>query len=80
MTPFAAIFVPLELREAVSDGAWLQGMLDAERALADACAAVGRVPEDAAAKIGEACRAELPEEGSFSLDARAWFARGAVPH
>ena len=34
MTPFSAIFVPEELREAVSDRAWLQGMLDAERALA----------------------------------------------
>ena len=59
MTPFDAIFVPPALREAVSDRAWLQGMLDAERALALAGAAAGLVPEDAAATIGEACRADL---------------------
>ena len=40
MTPFAAIFVPAELRDAVSDRAWFAGMLEAERALAAACAAV----------------------------------------
>ena len=49
MTPFSAIFVPRELREAVSDRAWLQGMLDAERALAKAEAEVGLVTEQAAA-------------------------------
>jgi 3-carboxy-cis,cis-muconate cycloisomerase len=31
---FDALFVPAQLREAVSDEAWLNGMLDAERALA----------------------------------------------
>ena len=51
MTPFSAIFVPEELREAVADRAWLQGMLDAESALAKAAAAVGLVPEDAASRI-----------------------------
>ena len=59
MTPFSAIFVPPELRDAVSDRAWLQAMLDAERALARAGSGVGLVPEDAAARIAEACRAEL---------------------
>jgi 3-carboxy-cis,cis-muconate cycloisomerase len=59
VTPFAAIFVPHDLRDAVSDRAWVQGMLDAERALATACAAGGLVPEEAAARIAEACRAEL---------------------
>jgi SAM-dependent methyltransferase len=29
-------------------------------------------------RVREACRARLPE-GSFSLDARAWYARGTVP-
>ena len=56
MTPFSAIFVPEELREAVSDSAWLQGMLDAEAALARACAAAGLVPPEAAARIVEACQ------------------------
>jgi 3-carboxy-cis,cis-muconate cycloisomerase len=59
VTPFSGIFVPPELRDAVSDRAWLQAMLDAERALAEAGARVGLVPEGAAARIAEACRAEL---------------------
>ena len=71
MTPFSAIFVRQELRDAVSDRAWLQGMLDAERALARAGAAVGLVPEDAATRIGEACRAELYEPARIADDGRA---------
>jgi SAM-dependent methyltransferase len=30
------------------------------------------------AAVREACRAELPPDGPFALDARAWFARGTV--
>ena len=71
MTPFSAIFVRQELQEAVSERAWLQGMLDAERALARAGAAVGLVPEDAATRIGEACRAELYEPARIANDGRA---------
>ena len=71
MTPFSAIFVPQELRDAVSDRAWLQGMLDAEHALAKASAAVGLVPEDAAARIGEACRAELFDPEELAQEGRA---------
>jgi 3-carboxy-cis,cis-muconate cycloisomerase len=48
VTPFSAILVPHELQEAVADHAWLQGMLDAERSLARAGAAVGLVPQTAA--------------------------------
>ena len=70
MTPFSAIFVPQELREAVSDGAWLQGMLDAERALAQAGAALGLVPDDAAARIAEACRAEEYDAAHLAEDGR----------
>ena len=33
--------------------------------------------EDQRAQVREGCRARLPE-GAFSLDARAWYARGAV--
>lgn len=62
MTPFAAIFVPRDLRDAVSDGAWLQGMLDAERALAKAGARAGIVPEEAAARIDDAC-----SNGSYDI-------------
>jgi len=34
--------------------------------------------EDRRAAVREACRAALPD-GPFSLDARAWYARGSVP-
>ena len=71
MTPFSAIFVPDELQDAVSDRAWLQGMLDAERALANAGSATGLVPADAAARIGAACRAELYDPRELAQEGRA---------
>ena len=69
MRPFAAIFVPDELEDALSDRAWLEAMLDAERALANAGALAGVVPAAAAAAIAEQCdadrfdAAELAKEG-----------------
>jgi 3-carboxy-cis,cis-muconate cycloisomerase len=66
---FDRIFVPAEFREALSDRAWLQAMLDAERALAAAEARAGVIPPDAAEAIAAACEwdrfdpAELGEEG-----------------
>ena len=71
MTPFSAIFVPQALREAISDRAWLQGMLDAEEALAKATAAVGLITGDAGARIGEACRAELYDPEELAQEGRA---------
>jgi 3-carboxy-cis,cis-muconate cycloisomerase len=71
VTPFSAILVPPELRDAVSDRAWVQAMLDAERALALACAAVGLVPDEAAARIADACRAELYDTGKLAEEGRA---------
>ncbi len=56
---FDALFVPAELREAVSDRAWLGAMLEAERALANAEALAGVIPAAAAAAIADACRPEL---------------------
>ena len=41
---FDAIFVPEEIRAAVSDRAWVEAMLEAERALANAEALAGVVP------------------------------------
>ena len=35
--------------------------------------------DEQAAAVREGCRAQLPAEGPFGLDARAWFARGRVP-
>ena len=71
MTPFSAIFVPRELREAVSDRSWLQGMLDAERALARSEAEVGLVAEQAAAQIADACRADLYDSELLAEEGRA---------
>jgi 3-carboxy-cis,cis-muconate cycloisomerase len=71
VTPFSAIFVPRDLREAVSDRAWVQGMLDAERALARACAGVGLVPDEAAARIAEACRVDLYDPERLAEEGRA---------
>jgi len=52
---FTPIFVPAALREAVSDRAWLQAMLDVERALAAAEARAGVIPAAAGEAIAAAC-------------------------
>jgi 3-carboxy-cis,cis-muconate cycloisomerase len=59
MTPFAPLFVPEELLEAVSGRAWLEAMLEVEAALARAEAAAGIVSPESAAAVAGACRAEL---------------------
>lgn len=58
--------------ELVSEGAWLQALLDVEAALARANAAAGSVPAEAAERIAAVCRAER-------FDARA-LAREAADH
>ena len=58
MSPFAPLFVPDELRDAVSGRAWLAAMLEAEQALAQAGAAAGVIPAQAAAAITAACSVE----------------------
>ncbi len=58
MTAFDALFVPDDLREAVSGRSWLEAMLEAERALANAGALAGIVPEEAAARIAAECSAD----------------------
>jgi 3-carboxy-cis,cis-muconate cycloisomerase len=55
---FASLFVPDSVREAVSGRAWIQAMLDSERALAAAEARAGVIPQDAAEQIAAACTAE----------------------
>ena len=61
---FRPIFVPDELREAVSGRAWLQAMLYAERALAVAEARAGLIPREAAETIASRCDASR-EAGLF---------------
>ena len=59
---FRPLFVPDELREAVSARAWLQALLDAERALAAASGVEG---------VGEACDASLYDVAALADEARA---------
>ncbi len=69
MTAFDGLFVPDELRDALSGRAWLAALVDVERALANAGAQTGFVPEASAAAIAVACDAaafdweQLLEEG-----------------
>jgi 3-carboxy-cis,cis-muconate cycloisomerase len=66
---FLPILVPTPVRDVVSERAWLDGMLAAERALARAEARAGVIPADAADAIAAACEPErfdvawLAEEG-----------------
>ena len=66
---FLPILVPEEVRDAVSERAWLEAMLASERALARAVARVGVIPAEAADAIAAACDperfdvAQLAEEG-----------------
>ncbi|MGW0736651.1 3-carboxy-cis,cis-muconate cycloisomerase [Streptomyces sp. NPDC002851] len=58
------------VEEAVSDEAWLQGMLDAEAALARAQARLGTLPEGAADVIAAVARAELFDARELALGSR----------
>src|SRR4051794_28823815 len=64
--PFDALFVPAELRAAVSDDAWVGAMLEAERALAAVEERLGIVPKGTAAAVeasGPFDPEELAEDG-----------------
>jgi 3-carboxy-cis,cis-muconate cycloisomerase len=64
--PFSGLFVSDAVREATSERAWLQAMLDAEAALAGAEAEAGLIPEEAAEAIAAASDA-----GAFDPEAIA---------
>jgi 3-carboxy-cis,cis-muconate cycloisomerase len=68
---FELIFVPAEFREAVSERAWMQAMLDVERALAAAEAQAGVIPRDAAEAIARACRADRFDAAQLGEQGRA---------
>ena len=55
MSAFDGLFVPAELRDAVSRRAWLAAMLDAERALATPARPPGSCRQRLAAEIAAAC-------------------------
>ncbi|MBA3423859.1 MAG: 3-carboxy-cis,cis-muconate cycloisomerase [Rubrobacter sp.] len=68
---FAPIFVPDDIREAVGGRAWLQAMLDAERALALAAARAGLIPPEAAEAIAGCCNADLFDVEEIGHSGRA---------
>ncbi len=71
MTTFGPLFVPSPLLDAVSDRAWVEAMLDVERALANAEADVGIVPRAAADAIAGCCRVELFDPLSLAEQGRS---------
>jgi 3-carboxy-cis,cis-muconate cycloisomerase len=68
---FDALFVPDEIGGSVSETAWLQAMLDFERALAAAEGRAGVIPADAATAIGAACAAERFDAHALAVAGRA---------
>jgi 3-carboxy-cis,cis-muconate cycloisomerase len=67
---FQGLFVPDHVAEQVSEGAWLQAMLDVEAALAAADADAGIVPPEAAEAIGAACDAARFDPAALAREAR----------
>jgi 3-carboxy-cis,cis-muconate cycloisomerase len=67
---FASLFVPDSVREAVSGRAWLQAMLDAERAYAAAAAQAGVIPSDVAERIAAACDADRFDVAEIAVEGR----------
>jgi 3-carboxy-cis,cis-muconate cycloisomerase len=68
---FDGLYVPDELREAVADRAWVEAMLEAERALVNAEALIGLVPAHLAGPVAEACRIELFDVEAIVSEGRA---------
>lgn len=53
MTTLASLFVPDDVREALSDEAWLEAVTDAERARINAASLAGTIPAHEAARLVE---------------------------
>lgn len=68
---FSGLFVPEAVREATSEAAWLQAMLDVEAALAAAEAEAGLVPSEAAEAIAAACDAGAFEGEQIAREGRS---------
>ncbi len=71
MSLFESIAVPQELRVATSARAWVEAMLEAERALANAEAAAGVIPNEVAAAVAEACDIDRVDVDALFEGARA---------
>jgi 3-carboxy-cis,cis-muconate cycloisomerase len=66
---FGPIFARGQAAEQVSDEAWLQAMLDAESALAQACADHELIPKAAAKAISAKCKARLYDIDAIGIAA-----------
>src|SRR5206468_1656452 len=71
VSPFETIFVPDELAAVLADDAWVEAMLDAERALANAQALAGVLSPGAAAAVAEACGTAAFDASELARDGRA---------
>jgi len=71
VTTFGPLFVPGQLLDAVSDGAWLEAMLETECALASAEAAAGIVSAEEATAIADSCRPELYDIEALAREGRS---------
>lgn len=71
MTTFGPIFVPAPLQEAVADAAWIDAMVEVERALATAEFKAGVIPAAEGALVAEACRAGLFDAATLCDEGRA---------
>jgi 3-carboxy-cis,cis-muconate cycloisomerase len=68
---FGELFVPAAVRDAMSDRAWVQAMLDFEAALARACAREEVIPAEAAEQIAAACDADRFDAAALGRDGHA---------
>ena len=67
---FAPIFTTDALLEATGTRAWLQAMLDVERALSEAAAALDLIPAEAASAIAPSCVAERFDAARLGREGR----------
>jgi 3-carboxy-cis,cis-muconate cycloisomerase len=75
---FGGIYARGDAAAELTDGAWLQAMLDVEAALARACARENLVPAQAADEIAAACRADRFDRCAIGREA-AQHATPVVP-
>jgi len=68
--PFAPIFVPDELADTLSDRAWLEGMLQAERALVQAEARAGLVTAEAASAVSDVLASDRYDPDVLAAEGR----------
>jgi 3-carboxy-cis,cis-muconate cycloisomerase len=71
LTAFERLFVPDAFREAVAERAWLDAMLDVERALANSGSLVGVIPAAAAAAIADQCDPSVYDADALWEEGRA---------